>query len=72
MISASAPTPPSSAISAPAGRGMRKRSSRLAAAASGIAMMIVTRIASSSVTSCLNSSPNRSSPAASRTVRYAT
>src|SRR5215212_699930 len=34
-------------------------------------MMIVTRIASSSVTSCRNSRPNRSRPAASRTMRYA-
>src|SRR5215213_9686511 len=34
-------------------------------------MMIVTRIASSSVTSCRNSTPNRSRPAASKTTRYA-
>jgi hypothetical protein len=44
----------------------------VAAAASGIAKTIVIRIASNSVTSWRKSNPNSSSPAASRTARYAT
>ena len=69
MISATVATPPSSATSAPTGRGMPRRSRRVAAAASGMANTIVIRIASSSVTSWRNSSPNSSRPAASSTAR---
>jgi hypothetical protein len=48
---------------------MPKRSSRRAAPASGIEMTTVINIARSRVASCRKSSPNKSSPAASKTAR---
>ena len=62
-------TAPSRVTSAPTARGTPRRSSFLAASASGMEMMIVTRTASISVTSWRNSKPTSSRPAASRTAR---
>jgi hypothetical protein len=60
---------PSNASSAPLARGTPRRSSRVAAAASGIAMMTVVSTARNSVTSWQNRKPNRNSAAASSTAR---
>ena len=61
MISARMPATtaarPAASASAPSGRGMPRRSSRVAPADSGIAMITVISTASISVASCRNSRP---------------
>jgi len=66
----STPRPASRQMTAPSGRGTRRRSSQLAPAASGKPMMTATTTASSSVASCSNSRPTATTNATSATARY--
>ena len=69
MTRASTARLPSRATSTPTARGTCQRSSRVAAADSGMAITIVTSTASISVASWRKSRPNSSRPAASSTAR---